>query len=77
MIPMTSALGAKFSHRLCLLLPAKLCFLLLGPDLLAARRANGLAIVLSIGFEAPKPVGIDRLLGKFRPVRSGIHERPW
>ena len=40
MIPMTSAFGAKSSHRLCLLRPPNLCPLLLGTDLRSGRRAG-------------------------------------
>ena len=66
MIPMTSAFGAKFSHRRCFLFPTPLGLLRFSLDLLAARRANRLAIVLSltIGFEALEPVGVDGFLGK-------------
>lgn len=63
MIPMTSAFGAKFSHRRCLLPAANLRLLLLSLDLLAARWAKKLPF-LTIGFEAPEPVGTDGFVGK-------------
>jgi hypothetical protein len=68
---MTSAFGAQFSHRLCLLRPPNLRPLLLGPDLRSDRWLGfGLASSgwgLAILFKS-RPTRIDRLLGKARQL---------
>jgi hypothetical protein len=58
-IPMTSAFGAKSSHRLCLLLATALGLLRFSFDLHSGCRERRLSIAIgAIGFDDLQPIGI-------------------